>query len=158
MAVEQGRWSLRTGGRPVEVVRARLPTAHTATVTFGSVWAAIFAVDLALNVRRIRTARRQSASSGLPLDRRMVMVATPDHLLVWRSGLGPLRKASLLAEVRWDQVAGARLPYVGGRWRTVDLALAAGGGVRFVADRRRADRFVEIVNLRAGRRPGGEPR
>jgi hypothetical protein len=128
----------------VAFTRARVSRGATGGHTFLLVWVFIWIADAVRNRRQIRDVRERSAALGFPLDRNMAMVATTDRLLVWRTGRGG---PTQLGQVARSEIASARLPYIGGGpWRTVELRMVNGVGIRFKVEAATAELFTNALD------------
>ena len=83
------------------------------------------------------------------------MLVTDRRLVTYRAPLRKLGAPRSLGAVPLSEVAGARLPYVGGGWRVVELHLRSGLRVRFLADRDHAEAFVSSLLDEVDRRSNG---
>jgi hypothetical protein len=137
------RADLAAGEQVISFAWARLPRKHTGYHTFAPIGMVIDVVDLLRSRAALRRARERFGVVGFPLDRRMAMAVTADQLVIWRRGL---RSSSLLGCVPRRRIASARLPYIGGSWRIVEVRLAEGLGVRFMVDRDHAEVFAWALN------------
>jgi hypothetical protein len=123
--------------------KALLPRGATGGHTFIAVWFFVWIVDAIRNRRHLRNIRERSSALGFPLDRHMVMLVTSDRLLVWKTGR---RSPEVLGQVPRSEIIAAKLPYVGGSaWRTVELRLNSGYGIRFKIDGASAEGFVSAL-------------
>jgi hypothetical protein len=124
---------------------ALVPRSQSPGLSFLGIRVVVEAVDLVRSRLALRTIRVRSANLGFPLDRKMAILATSQRLLIWRASRQGLRAPKLLGEVARDHIASARLPFIGGGWRVVEVNLVDGSGVRFLADRRFAEQFVGVL-------------
>ena len=140
---------LRRDLRPDEPVGAfvwaRLPRKRTGYFTDASIAAVIKLVDLVRGWFAVRDVRERSVVFGFPLDRRMAMAVTDDRLVVWSASPRRLRSAVHRGDIPRNEIKTARLPYVGGVWRVVEIHLVDGRGVRFLVDRYGAEAFVHAL-------------
>jgi len=146
------RPDLRPGEGVLAFAWARMPTPRTGYLTDASTAAIIDAVDLVRGWKARRALRERSAAISFPLDRHMAMAVTADRLVIWHASRRAIRAPRLLGEVPRSRIRSARLPYVGGGWKVVEVRTVDGWGVRFLADQHRAERFAEALSRAA---PGG---
>jgi len=137
---------VRAEEKAVAFTWALAPGRRTNTNTFVAIWPFIYAFDL-LRSRRDRPKLREvTAAAGFPLDRKMAMLATTQRLVIWSAAQRGVKKPALLGEVARDWIFSARLPYVGGGWRVVEIRLIDGRAIRFYADRHHADKFAAALD------------
>ncbi len=141
---------LRADLRPDERVLAFawgwMPTKRTGYLTDASTAAIISTVDLVRGWKASRIARERSAAIGFPLDRHMAMAVTEDRLVIWRASRRVIRAPRLLGDVPLSRIRSARLPYIGGGWKVVEVRLVDGRGIRFLADRHHAEGLAQALS------------
>jgi len=125
---------------------ALVPRSHSPGLSFLGIRIVVEAVDLVRSRLALRTIRDRSANLGFPLDRKMAMLATSRRLLIWRASRHALRAPKLLGEIARDHISSARLPFIGGGWRVVEVNLVDGSGVRFLAHGRYAEQFAGVLS------------
>jgi hypothetical protein len=105
------------------------------------------AVDLVRNRRHMSKVREVARGLGFPLDRTMMMVVTPNRLLIWRAHRHPRRVGAFLGEVPRARVAAAKLPFSNsGPWKTVRLWLTDTTWFQFQVDARSSEHFVSVLD------------
>jgi hypothetical protein len=125
---------------------ARVPRRRTAYFTEFTTAVIIDAVDIVRGWFAIRRVRGRSVEFGFPLNRRMAMAVTDQRLIIWKASPRAVRAPLHLGDVPRTRIAGARLPYVGGGWKVVELRLTDGRGVRFLADHPHAAGLVAALS------------
>ena len=95
---------------------------------------------------RAKRIRARSQAIGFPLDQRMAILLTDQKIMVWRVRRLQRLRPTLLGTVPRDAIASAHLPYIGGSWRTVELRLADGTGVRFLVEPTKAQEFADALS------------
>jgi hypothetical protein len=140
------RADLRPDEHVVTFAWARIPRPRTGYQTDASTAAIINAVDLVRGWRATRSLRRRSAAINFPLDRHMAMAVTEDRLVIWRASRRAIRAPVHLGDVPLGRIRSARLPYVGGGWKVVEVRLVDGRGIRFLADQHHAERLAQALS------------
>lgn len=126
---------------------ARIPKFGTPFGTFYPVGMVIRAVDLVRNRRQIAKIRNAASGFGFPLDRTMMMVVTPQRLLIWSAHRHPRRMGAFLGEVAGARIAAAQLPFSNsGPWKTLRLWLIDTTWIQFQVDARSSKRFVSVLD------------
>jgi hypothetical protein len=124
------RTDLRSDERIIAFAWALLPRKHTRYVTFAPIGTIVDAVDLIRSRFDLRAIRDRSVAFGFPLDRRMALAVTDDRLIIWSASPRRIRTPVHRGDVARGQIRTARLPYIGGGWRVVEIGLVDGRGVR----------------------------
>jgi hypothetical protein len=139
------RFAIGADEVPIAFTWARIPRSQSPGLSFLGIRVVVEVVDLVRSQLALKTIRERSDNLGFPLDRKMAMLATSRHLLIWRASRHGLRAPKLLGAVARDHITSARLPFIGGGWRVVEVNLVDGSGVRFLADGRYAEQFAGVL-------------
>jgi hypothetical protein len=137
---------LRSDEQVIAFAWAQVPRRRTGYLTDATTAAIVDAVDLVRGFFAARRLRERSVAFGFPLDRHMAMIVTNDRLVVWSTSRWTLRAPVHLSDLPRSRILSARLPYVGGGWRVVEVSLVGGRGVRFLADGRNAESLVKALS------------
>lgn len=143
------RFDLRmnAGEVPLVFTRARLrsprPGGTGGVSWFGPILTIVGLVRFIWHSIAARQARALIPVGGVPLKSTMAILVTSQRVIFWDTRPLRLRAPTLLGTLSRDEITSARLPYVGGGWRTVELRYADGFGLRFLAEPSKAQEFVD---------------
>jgi hypothetical protein len=126
---------------------ARVQKFGTLYSTFYPFGLVVEGVDLVRNRVHMTKLREVTLDLGLPLDRNMAMVVTPNRLLIWKAHRRPRRVGEFLGEVSQARIAAAKMPFSNsGPWRTVRLWLTDTTPFQFQIDAKTSEAFVSALD------------